>query len=66
MIDTNPAPDACRKCGGEMRPGIATGQTYMAGTPDFPGDKHSSTFSAGGPGVVIEVRKCIKCGWSVK
>ena len=55
----------CRKCGGPMRPGIAIGQTYTAGSPDFPGDKSASTFSAGGPGVVIEALKCEACGWSV-
>lgn len=48
-----------------MRPGIATGQTYRGGLPDFPGDKHASTFSAGGPGKVINCRKCQDCGWSV-
>lgn len=48
-----------------MRPGIAMGQTYTAGAPDFPGDRHGSTMSEGGPGVVIEVRKCADCGWSV-
>lgn len=48
-----------------MQPGIATGQTYTAGTPDFPGDKEAVTFSAGGPGVVVEVMKCSQCGWSV-
>lgn len=56
------APQTCRKCGGPMRPGIATGQTYTPGSPDL-GDV--MTFSAGGPGVVVECRKCEKCGWSV-
>lgn len=55
----------CRHCGGEMRPGIAMGQTYTVGAPDFPGDRHGSTMSDGGPGAVIEVRKCADCGWSV-
>ena len=55
----------CRKCGGQMRPGIATGQTYSAGMPDFPGDEEAVTLSAGGPGKVIEAMKCSKCGWSV-
>jgi len=31
-----------------MLPGIATDQTYVGGTPDFPGDAHAITFSAGG------------------
>jgi Zn ribbon nucleic-acid-binding protein len=56
---------SCRHCGGEMRPGIAMGQTYTAGAPDFPGDHHGSTMSAGGPGVVIEARKCVDCGHSI-
>ncbi len=48
-----------------MLPGIAMGQTYTAGMPDFPGDKDATTFSAGGPGVVVEAMKCTQCGWSV-
>lgn len=56
---------SCRRCGGEMRPGIAMGQTSTAGAPDFPGDRHGSTMSDGGPGAVIEARKCADCGWSV-
>lgn len=55
----------CRRCGGEMQPGIAMGQTYTAGALDFPGDCECVTMSAGGPGVVIEARKCRTCGWSV-
>jgi hypothetical protein len=55
----------CRRCGGPMRPGIATGQTYTGGLPDFPGDRESITLSAGGPGVVIDCDKCADCGWSV-
>ena len=55
----------CRHCGGRMLPGIATDQTYVGGTPDFPGDDNASTFSAGGPGKVIECMKCENCGWSV-
>ena len=55
----------CRRCGGEMQPGIAMGQTYTAGAPDFPADREGVTMSAGGPGVVIEARKCSACGWSV-
>lgn len=62
MADTR---EACRRCGGEMQPGIAMGQTYTAGKPDFPGERDVVTMSAGGPGVVIGVRKCRKCGWSV-
>jgi hypothetical protein len=54
----------CRKCKTEMVPGIATAQTYVGGMPDFPGDTHASTFSAGGPGKVIDCWKCPNCGHS--
>lgn len=53
----------CKKCGGEMKPGIAMGQT-ATGLPDFPGDKHCVTVSAGGPGVLIDCMKCVDCGFS--
>jgi hypothetical protein len=55
----------CRKCGAPMAEGIAMGQTYTPGSPDFPGDKEATTFSAGGPGEVIRALKCTACGWSV-
>jgi len=48
-----------------MRPGKALAQTYTAGMPDFPGDSHGTTFSAGGPGRMVEAMKCANCGWSV-
>ena len=57
--------DDCRKCGGTMKPGKAMGQTFVGGVPDFIGETHSSTFSAGGPGVLIDCMKCVDCGWSV-
>lgn len=53
----------CRKCGGQMGPGIAMGQTYTGSPDDLGGDV--VTMSAGGPGEVIRVRKCRDCGWSV-
>jgi hypothetical protein len=56
---------SCRRCGGPMRPGIATGQTYTGGALDFPSDREAITLSAGGPGTVIECEKCADCGWSV-
>ena len=55
----------CRKCGATMQPGKALAQTFVGGVPDFPGDDHASTFSAGGPGQMIDCLKCPKCGWSV-
>jgi len=55
----------CRRCHTPIRPGIATGQTFTGGVPDFPGDTHATTLSAGGPGKVISVMKCPECGWSV-
>jgi ribosomal protein L40E len=65
VCDACDAAPSCRKCGGQMLPGIAMGQTYTAGMPDFPGDEKAVTLSAGGPGKVIEAMKCSKCGWSV-
>jgi len=56
--------ETCRRCGSEMRPGLAMGQTAK-GAPDFPGDRHASTMSAGGPGKLMQCMKCPICGWSV-
>lgn len=47
----------CRKCGGEMKPGIATGQTVDCGD--------EGTCSPAGPGFVQSCLKCSACGWSV-
>lgn len=55
----------CRKCKTDMVLGIATAQTYVVGMPDFPNDTRASTFSAGGPGKVIDCWKCPDCGHSV-
>ena len=55
----------CRKCHTEMKPGKATGQTYTGGMKDFASDERAVTFSAGGPGVLIECMKCPACGYSV-
>lgn len=49
-----------------MKRGIAMQQTLTAGMPDFPGDSVGITLSPGGPGKVVSVMKCVKCGWSVK
>lgn len=54
----------CRKCGGDMAPGKAIAQTFD-GIPDFPGDAHPVTLSPGGPGEMVDVMKCSRCGWSV-
>ena len=56
----------CRKCGGEMREGIAIIQTYTFGEPDFFGDTRGITASPGGPGKIVECLKCESCGWSVQ
>lgn len=63
--DLSPDTSKCRKCGAGMNPGKALAQTYVGGMPDFPGETHSSTFSAGGPGEMVDCLKCLKCGWSV-
>jgi hypothetical protein len=52
--------EQCRKCGGEMKPGVATQQTWT-GTPDFPGEA-IVTMSPGGPGRLIACMKCASCG----
>lgn len=54
----------CRRCGSEMREGIAMGQTY-GGTPDFSGYNRVVTLSPAGPGVVIDCLKCPSCGHSI-
>lgn len=61
--DTGDACEACRKCGGEMKPSKAIAQT-LTGRPDFPG-KEVVTISPGGPGRLIDCMKCEKCGHSV-
>ncbi len=63
-MSDHPVQPPCRKCGGAMRLGIAMWQT-VTGAPDFPGDKHATTLSPGGPGVVVPCLKCSACGWSV-
>ena len=56
--------DACKKCGGEMKRGIATGQAW-SGVADFPGDRYAMTISPSGPGYLMPCLKCSACGWSV-
>ncbi len=55
----------CRKCGTLMIHGQAVAQTFVPGSPDFPGDTHAATFSAGGPGRMIDCWKCPECGRSI-
>ena len=55
----------CHRCDVEMVAGTALAQTYVVGSPDSPGDERASTFSAGGPGKMIECWKCPTCGRSV-
>jgi len=52
-------------CRGEMKPGIATGQTFGLHL-DFIGEPpgRGCTMSPGGPGKLISVLKCEKCGYS--
>lgn len=65
VVITKTSNNICKKCGGQMRPGIATGQTWAAGTPDFQDQTIGVTMSPGGPGKIIECLKCESCGWSV-
>lgn len=53
----------CKKCGGEMRDGQAIQQTFT-GIEDFHGAE-IVTMSPGGPGRLIDCKKCADCGWSV-
>lgn len=53
----------CRKCGGDMKSGMAMCQT-LTGIADFIGGE-VCTVSPGGPGKVIGCWKCEQCGWSV-
>lgn len=55
----------CSRCDKEMQPGIALAQTFTAGSKDFTSDAYAVTFSAGGPGKIIECAKCQSCGYSV-
>ncbi|GAB3763660.1 hypothetical protein GCM10028796_17560 [Ramlibacter monticola] len=48
---------ACRKCGGAMKPGKAMGQTMDC--------SDEGTCSPAGPGKLIDCMKCERCGWSV-
>ncbi len=64
ILGKDPDIRLCKRCGGIMRPGIAMGQTWSAGIPDFPGQDACVTMSPGGPGRVIDCMKCEACGWS--
>ena len=64
ILGKDPDLRLCKRCGGIMRPGIAMGQTWSAGIPDFPGQDTCITMSPGGPGRVIDCMKCEACGWS--
>lgn len=55
----------CKKCHIPMKEGVAIGQTWKPGRPDFYGDLRGVTLSPGGPGRVISALKCPKCGYSV-
>ena len=52
----------CKKCGADMKPGVAIGQTFT-GMADFIGGE-CCTVSPGGPGKLVECSKCPECGWS--
>lgn len=54
----------CRVCGGTLRPGRALQRTVVAGGLDFAGDAEAVTFSAEGPGVLVDCMKCEACGHS--
>lgn len=56
----------CHRCDTPMTRSKVITQTFTGGTPDFPSDQHSTTFSAGGPGALVDCWKCPKCGRSIK
>ncbi len=53
----------CKQCGSEMTTSKALAQTYV-GIPDSDIGGGVSTFSAGGPGELVDCLKCQDCGWS--
>jgi hypothetical protein len=59
-----PTAMGCRRCGAEMRHGVAMGQTVVA-RRESRGDDDCRTFHAGGTGRVVACLKCSACGWSV-
>jgi len=58
-----PEPERCKRCGGQLLPGIAM-QSTLVGWSDFPGQE-VVTMHEGGPGRLIPCLKCVACGWSV-
>lgn len=54
----------CPKCSGTMKEGVALDQTYT-GIGDFRQSDAVCTVSPGGPGKMISVLKCDKCGHSI-
>jgi hypothetical protein len=54
---------SCKICNTKLTKGVAIINT-LTGIPDFPGDANAVTVSPGGPGSLVDVLKCPKCGWS--
>jgi len=61
------SPATCPKCRIDLVPSKAMVSTWCAGLPDFIGDLDNMirTVSPGGPGKLIDCRKCPKCGYSI-
>jgi len=57
---------ACPRCGGDLDIGHALQNIASAGILDFPNadDSIGQTFSYNGEAKLIEVLKCVKCGYS--
>ncbi len=57
---------ACPRCGGSLEKGKALKNTASAGILDFPNadDSIGQTFSYNGEAKLIEVLKCVECGYS--
>jgi len=56
--------ELCRQCGGRMKDSQAIAQTFI-GRGDFHDGDSQVTMSPGGPGALVDCRKCSECGWSV-
>jgi hypothetical protein len=56
----------CFECGGAIKVGTALGQTMVPGIEAQLDPDGLGTYSAGGPGYLMDVYKCVDCGHSFK
>ncbi len=55
----------CRRCGAEMKDGLALEQVWAPGLPYWPGDKHGITMHLATTGRTVPCLKCPECGRSI-